>query len=223
MRQERQTGPTGRALPPKFYEPSAEAVARGLLGHFLLRRTPLGLAGGPIVETEAYLHEDPACHAAPGETARNRTMFRTGGHGYVYFIYGCHYCVNAVCRPAGIGEAVLIRAIEPWFGLDFLRCNRASTSHRKAATNSDRDLTNGPGKLCQALGITKALDGVDLTHHTSELVILENADVARFRQERGRLVVTTRIGITKAANLPLRFYLAGSPAISKRDPSRESR
>src|ERR1043166_7469460 len=105
-----------RALPRSFFEPSAKIVAPLLLGHYLIRNTPLGPCGGPIVETEAYLIDDPACHGAPGPTRRNRVMFGAPGHGYVYLIYGFHFCANAVCRPAGVAEAVLIRAIEPLFG-----------------------------------------------------------------------------------------------------------
>src|SRR5262252_380275 len=102
-------------LPESLYEPSAKAVAPQLLGHWLIRNMASGLCGGAIVETEAYLRDDPACHAARGLTRRNRVMFGVPGHGYVYLIYGYHFCVNAVCRPAGVGEAVLVRAIEPLF------------------------------------------------------------------------------------------------------------
>jgi DNA-3-methyladenine glycosylase len=195
-------------LPRSFYEPSAEAVAPELLGHFLIRNTPSGLCGGAIVETEAYLVGDAACHGAPGETKRNRVMFGHPGHAYVYLIYGFHFCVNAVCRPAGIAEALLIRAVEVNFGEEFMSANRKASN--------PRELTSGPGKLCQAMNITRSLDGVDLCDANAALFIAENPDVKKFRNEKGPLVTTTRIGITKAAALPLRFYLDGSEFVSRR-------
>lgn len=194
-------------LPRSFYEPSADVVAARLLGHWLIRNTPSGPAGGPIVETEAYLRDDPACHAAPGLTARNRVMFGPPGHCYVYFIYGNHYCVNAVCRPAGVAEAVLVRAIDAEFNPAFMRKHRpVGDSHQ---------LTNGPAKLCQALDIDRALNGADLCDVGGPLFIARNPRLVSFRREHGPLVTTTRIGITKAAHLPLRFYLARSRHLSR--------
>src|SRR5690242_19646501 len=111
-------------LPRSFFEPSARGVAPLLLGHWLIRQSLAGPVGGPIVETEAYLVDDPACHAAPGLTLRNRVMFGPPGHGYVYLIYRYHFCVNAVCQPAGVAEAVLIRAVEPAVGQEFMRVQR---------------------------------------------------------------------------------------------------
>ena len=134
-------------LPRSFYEPSAKVVARRLLGHWLLRQTAEGLCGGPIVETEAYLEGDAACHAASGLSARNRVMFGRPGHAYVYFIYGAHYCVNAVCLPGGRAEAVLIRAVEPSLGEDLLRKRRPALL--------PRELASGPAKLCQAMAIDR--------------------------------------------------------------------
>ena len=195
-------------LPRSFYRPTAEKVAPSLLGHFLIRHDGEGFCGGAIVEAEAYLADDPACHAAPGLTARNRVMFGEPGHGYVYFIYGVHFCVNAVCQPAGVAEAVLIRAIEPGFGETRLRQNRPA--------KKTSELTNGPGKLCQALGITRSLNGVDLCDWHSGVFIAENPKVTGFRRAHGPVVTTTRIGITQAAALPLRFYLAGSAFVSRR-------
>ena len=195
-------------LPRSFFEPSAEFVAPDLLGHFLIRNTPKGPCGGAIVETEAYLVGDPACHAAPGLTNRNRVMFGHPGHAYVYLIYGFHFCVNAVCRPAGIAEAVLIRAVEATVGEEVM------AAHREVS--KARELTNGPGKLCQAMNITRKLDGADLCDAKAELFIAENPEVKKFRKEKGAMVTTTRIGITKAAGLPLRFYLAGSEFVSRK-------
>jgi len=195
-------------LPKSFYEPSAKVVAPELLGHFLIRNTSDGPAGGPIVEVEAYLTNDPACHAAPGLTQRNRVMFGPGGHGYVYLIYGYHFCVNAVCRPAGVGEAVLVRAIEPLFGEEFMR-------HQRPVTKV-RELTNGPAKLCEALKIDRGLDGIDLCDPHAALWIAENNDVKNFRRKQGPIITTTRIGITKAAAMPLRFYLDRSDWVSRR-------
>jgi DNA-3-methyladenine glycosylase len=201
-----------KPLPRRFYAPSAKVVAPALLGHWLIRNTPNGPCGGPIVETEAYLVGDPACHGAPGPTARNRVMFGAPGHGYVYLIYGYYFCMNAVCQPRGVAEAVLIRAVEVALGEEFMRKHRL--------VNSTQDLTNGPGKLCLAMGIDRRLDGVDLCDAKSPLFIAQHSAVANFRKERGPIVTTTRIGLTKAAHLPLRFYLGGSVFVSKRRAGR---
>ena len=197
-----------KPLPRHFYEPSAKVVAPALLGHWLIRNTPDGPCGGPIVETEAYLVGDPACHGAPGPTARNRVMFGAPGHGYVYLIYGNYYCMNAVCRPPGVAEALLIRAIEVTIGEELMRERRQ--------VDGVRDLTNGPGKLCLAMDIDRRLDGIDLCDAKSPLFIARNPAVADFRVERDPMVTTTRIGLTKAAHMPLRFYLEGSAFVSKR-------
>jgi DNA-3-methyladenine glycosylase len=197
-----------RPLPRRFYEPSAKVLAPALLGHWLIRSTAKGPCGGPIVETEAYLVGDPACHGAPGLTARNRVMFGAPGHGYVYLIYGYYFCMNAVCRPPGVAEAVLIRAVEVIIGEEFMR--------RRRPVDGTRDLTNGPGKLCLAMDIDRGLDGVDLCDARSPLFIARNPAVERFRKERGPIVTGARIGLTKAADLPLRFYLEGSAFVSQR-------
>ena len=194
-------------LPRTFYEPAADVVAPRLLGHYLIRNTPEGPCGGPIVETEAYLFDDPAAHSFRGETPRNRVMFGPPGHAYVYFIYGNHYCINAVCRPRGHGEAVLIRALEVQWGEPFMR------ARRPAAT--PRELTNGPGKLCQALDIGRLLDGADCCDPASPLWIARHPGREEFLAQRGPVITTTRIGLTKAADQPLRFYLAHSPCVSK--------
>ena len=196
-----------RPLPRRFYEPSAQEVAPALLGHWLVRNTPNGPCGGPIVETEAYLIGDPACHGTPGPTARNRVMFGEPGHGYVYLIYGNYFCMNVVCQPPDVAEAVLIRSIEVALGEVSMR--------RRRQVDAVRDLTNGPGKLCLALDIDRRLDGIDLCDAKSRLFVARNPAVLKFRQERGPMVTTTRIGLTKAAHMPLRFYLEGSPFVSK--------
>jgi DNA-3-methyladenine glycosylase len=194
-----------------LFEPSARAVAPALLGLWLIRRTAADLCGGPIVETEAYLADDPACHAFGGQTARNRVMWGPPGLAYVYFIYGNHYCVNAVCRPKGIAEAVLIRAIEARLGLELMKQRRSDKALH--------DLTNGPGKLCAALDIDRKLDGADLCDPQSPLFIAANPDREDYLAHTGPIVATRRIGITKAADLPLRFYLQGSPFVSRKERS----
>jgi DNA-3-methyladenine glycosylase len=161
-----------------------------------------------IVETEAYVSDDPACHGYRGETARNRAMYGEPGHAYVYFIYGNHWCVNAVCRPKGCAEAVLIRAVEPIAGIEHMRQRRA--------VKKDTDLTNGPAKLCEAMDIDRAQDGIDLCNETSGLWIARHPKHKKYLLKHGPMITTTRIGITKAAELPLRFYLAGSAWISRR-------
>jgi DNA-3-methyladenine glycosylase len=195
-------------LSRSFFEPAADVVAPRLLGQWLIRRTPAGVCGGPIVEVEAYLNDDPACHAFGGETNRNRAMFGHPGHAYVYLIYGYHFCVNAVRQARGIGEAVLIRALEPLFGGELMRQWRA--------VKDQRELTNGPAKLCEAMEIDRRLDGVDLTDPISPLHIAVNPSLDKFVQSRGPIITGTRVGITKAAHLPLRSYLDGSAFVSKR-------
>lgn len=204
---QQETG-TFTALPRSFYEPSAKIVAERLLGHYLLRRTSEGLCGGAIVETEAYVTDDPACHAFVGPTERNRVMWGPPGYAYVYFIYGVYYCFNAVCLPHGRAEAVLIRAIEADFGIETMRRHRP--------VERDVHLTSGPGKLCVALDIRRPLDGADLCDANSPVFIAQNPQVKAVRRKLGPEVTTTRIGLTQAADWPLRFYLEGSPFVSKR-------
>ena len=196
-------------LPSSFFVASAEVVAPKLLGHFLLRRAPDGSwAGGPIVETEAYLANDPACHGFRRETPRNRSMYGPPGRAYVYFIYGNYFCCNAVCAAPGVAEAVLIRALAPLFGMDWMRANRA--------VPKPRELTSGPAKLCLALQIDRALDGANLSAADSPLLIARNPSVKTFLREHGPQITTTRIGLSVAAHWPLRFYLEGSEFVSRR-------
>jgi len=195
-------------LPRSFYEPTADAVAPKLLGQLLIRNTPAGPCGGPIVEVEAYLTDDPASHAFNGQTARNRVMWGPPGHSYVYFIYGNHWCFNVGCQPAGMAEAVLVRAMEPTIGLEQMQSRRQ--------VRVARELTNGPGKLCEAMGIDGSFNGVDLCDAGSPLFIARNPALKSFLRQRGPMVTTTRVGIVKAAKLPLRFYLGGSGFVSRK-------
>lgn len=201
--------PSFSPLPASFYEPSAELVAPQLLGHFLLRRTPDGAwAGGTIVETEAYLTNDPASHGFRRETTRNRSMYGPPGRAYVYFIYGNYFCFNAVCSRSGVSEGVLIRAIEPTFGEEWMHKNRPVTKKR--------DLTSGPSKLCLALDIEREFDGVDICSLKSGLIIAENFEIKKLLKAQGPIVTTTRIGLSVAEHMPLRYYLEGSEFVSRR-------
>jgi DNA-3-methyladenine glycosylase len=191
-----------------FFQASAAVVAPLLLGHWLWRRTPEGVQGGPIVEVEAYLAEDPASHSFGGCTRRNQSMFAAGGCAYVYLIYGMHHCVNAVCGPAGCGEAVLLRAIEPVAGLAVMR--------RRRPVARDRELTNGPAKLCAALGIDRQFDGVDLCAATSPMGLAQSPSASEFVRERGGVLTGPRIGLSRATTTPLRFYLSESAWVSHR-------
>lgn len=190
------------SLPADFYSRETEIVAREMLGALLECRTPEGTATGRIVETEAYLGEhDPACHAAAGETGRTRWLYGAPGTAYVYFIYGVHWCFNAVTRPMGLPGAVLVRALEPIAGIPIMRA-------RRAAARTDRDLANGPGKLCAAL----AIDG---RHNGLRLDRLPLRILAGEQVPDSRVAVSPRIGITRAADWPLRWYVADSPHVSR--------
>jgi DNA-3-methyladenine glycosylase len=176
------------------FSADAATVARQLIGVTVL----LDGIGGRIVETEAYDREDPASHAFAGETERNASMFGPPAHAYVYRSYGIHWCLNFVCREAGHGAGVLIRALEPVAGLDVMRARRDVLD--------ERALCSGPGKLCQALGVTRAHDGMALA----------GASFSLLPAEAGLVVVEgIRIGISKAVDVPWRFGLAGSRFLSR--------
>ena len=176
------------------FSADAATVARQLIGVTVL----LDGVGGRIVETEAYDREDPASHAFAGETERNASMFGPPAHAYVYRSYGIHWCLNFVCREAGHGAGVLIRALEPVAGLDVMRARRDALD--------ERALCSGPGKLCQALGVTRAHDGMALA----------GASFVLLPAEAGLVVVEgIRIGISKAVDVPWRFGLAGSRFLSR--------
>jgi len=195
----------GRAFSTAFYDRPTELVARELLGAVLECTTPDGVASGRIVETEAYLGpDDPACHAVAGRTERTWHLHGPPGIAYVYFIYGAHWCFNAVTREEGHGSAVLVRALEPLQGLELMR-------ERRAGVRRDTDLTNGPGKLCRALGIDAAVNGVPLNR--PPLRILAGDPISDEEVE-----VTARIGVTKAADWPLRWMVRGNPYVSTGKP-----
>ncbi len=175
------------------------ALARFLLGKQILRRLPGGIAGGRIVETEAYLPDDAASHTFRGMTARNRTMFGRRGHAYVYLCYGVSWMLNISGEREGIGAGVLIRAMEPQFGIPLMMAQRG--------TQRRRDLTRGPGRLAMALQIDRALDGVDLCA-PGPLFLHDPAEPPP------AIVVSRRIGIARDAHLPLRFAIPGSAYVS---------
>jgi len=190
-----------KPLSEAFFLRQAFEIAPKLIGMRLTTRRAGKETSGMIVEVEAYHQEgDRASHSYPGKTARNASMFLPGGHCYVYLVYGVHHCVNVVTGPLGTGEAVLIRAIEPLSGIALMQ--------RRRGTPDRRALTNGPGKLCQALGITPRLDGEPIL--TSKDIRLSPYRVFPKRE----IVQTTRIGISKATYLPWRFYLRGNLWVS---------
>jgi DNA-3-methyladenine glycosylase len=209
MRKSQAKPPTSsiRPLDRAFFNRDPRPVARELLGKVLVREG-LSRLTGRIVEVEAYLGtDDPAAHSAAGNTARNSVLFGPPGHAYIYFIYGNHYCLNVSCEPAGIAGGVLFRALEPLSGVEVM------AKARGLEIKSGKDLpklTSGPGRLCEAFGITRARDnGSDLTSPANRLWIGDDGYRARDIQ------TTPRIGITKAAEMPLRYVLAASPFLSK--------
>ena len=192
----------GRVLPRAFYQRETEIVAREMLGTVLECETEDGLASGIIVETEAYLGEhDLACHAAAGRTARTEALYGPPGASYVYFIYGMYWCFNAVTREVDLPSAVLVRALEPLDGIALMH-------KRRPRIRNDVDLTNGPGKLCAALGIDGSLSAKPL--QKKPLRIREGEPVPDDKVE-----ITTRIGITKCADWPLRWILRGNRFVSR--------
>jgi DNA-3-methyladenine glycosylase len=193
-------------LPRDFYARDTEIVARDLLGRVLECETSEGIASGIIVETEAYLGEhDEACHAVVGRTARTEPLYGPPGISYVYFIYGMYWCFNAVTRDEGLPSAVLVRALEPLTGIPLMQ-------RRRPRASSLPDLTNGPGKLCAALGITGAMSAKPLQRRP--LIIREGEEIPD-KQTR----ITTRIGITRAADWPMRWIVDGNPFVSRGKPS----
>ena len=189
-------------LPRDFYDRPTEQVARDLLGAILECRTPDGAASGRIVETEAYLGEhDLACHAAAGRTARTAPLYGPPGIAYIYFIYGMYWCFNAVTRAEHEPSAVLVRAVEPVDGIDLMRA-------RRPHARRDVNLTNGPGKLCLALGIGRPHNCHALQR--PPLLIRAGAPV-----DDHQVMMSPRIGITQSADWPLRWFVANNPYVSK--------
>ncbi len=197
-------------LPVAFFRRPAEIVAAELLGMVVVSSIGGELTEGRIVETEAYLgYDDPASHGyLHRRNARNGALFGPPGSWYVYLSYGMHWCANLVCQRAGMASAVLLRALEPLAGLDIMRQRRGGVA--------DRDLCSGPGKLTQALAITRNLDGSRMPG--SEVLVRRPGSLAEIA-----VAATPRIGITKAADWPLRFHHAGSPWTSRKETGGGSR
>jgi DNA-3-methyladenine glycosylase len=183
-----------RRLTRSFFDRSVHAVAPDLIGATFL----VNGVGGVIVEVEAYHHSEPAAHSFNGETPRNAVMFGPPGFAYVYRSYGIHWCVNFVCEAKGSASAVLIRALQPTQGLAAMK--------RRRGMDEERLLCSGPGRLCEALAITRAHDGLPLDRAPFEL---------RARADAVDVAAGPRIGITKAVELPWRYALKGSKFLSK--------
>ena len=197
--------PIGRA----FYERNTQIVAFELIGKILTLRHKDGAdLCGKIVETEAYFGaQDPASHAYRGATPRNRVMFGPAGFSYVYFTYGNHHCLNVVTEKENVPGAVLIRALEPLSGIPEMKKHRGNVG--------EKQLTNGPGKLTQAFGITREHSGLDLTAGES-FCVRDEIGMGLKSVPAFHIRVTTRIGISRARRMPLRFYLRESPFVSVR-------
>src|SRR5271166_4758042 len=219
--------PTRRRIAPQelaapHISPSASQVtiaqlrAAPRLSRKFFNRDPVTvgreLLAGRIVEDEAYLGaNDPAAHAYAGLTPRNAVLFGPPGHAYVYSIYGNHYCLNVSCMPEGVGEGVLLRAMEPVFGLQAMALARGLELPASPRTAQLRLLSSGPGRMSEALGITRARDnGKDLTSRSSDLWFADDG----YRPVR--IAATPRIGIKKAVEQPLRFVIVGNPFVSAR-------
>jgi DNA-3-methyladenine glycosylase len=194
-------------LAAEFFDRDPRRVARSLLGKLLIRKTPRGVLAGRIVETEAYLgKDDEAAHSFIGKTPRNAVMFGPPGRAYVYFIYGNHYCLNVSCLGEGVAGAVLFRAMEPVAGVERMAEARGMTLDDKCDL---RKLSSGPGRMAQALGVTRERDNEkSFVSPKSDLRIADDG----YRVPR--VLATTRIGIVKSAAMPLRFVIAGNKFVS---------
>jgi DNA-3-methyladenine glycosylase len=203
----------GRLLPRPFFNRDPRVVARALLGKLIVRKQRGKFLAGRIVEVEAYLGAaDAAAHAAAGRTARNAVLWGPPGHAYVYFIYSMHYCLNISCMPDGKAGCVLIRALEPVSGMEQMAAARGFDEDEldRASLRGLRKLASGPGKLCEALGITRPRDnGKDMVAPKSDLQVRDDGFRVR------KVAVTPRIGISKSSELPLRYVIAGNKFISR--------
>ncbi len=199
-----------QVLSREFFNRDPVTVGRELLGKLLIRREGRMLLAGRVVEDEAYLGaEDPAAHAYSGRTPRNSVLFGPPGHAYVYFIYGNHYCLNISCMPEGYAGCVLLRAMEPVFGLPAMARARGLELTAMPRPAQLRLIASGPGRMSQALSITRLRDNdKDLTSPASDLWFADDG----YRPER--ITATPRVGISKAVEKPLRFVIAGSPFVS---------
>jgi DNA-3-methyladenine glycosylase len=198
-------------LPREFYDRDPRRVSRELLGKVLVRREGRRVRSARIVEVEAYLGvDDPAAHSFAGRTLRNAVLFGPPGYTYVYFIYGNHYCLNVSCLPDGVAGGVLFRALEPLTGIDEMaRARGVAVASALTSARDLRKLTSGPGRLAEAFGITRERDnGKDLTSARSDLFIADDGYRVR------RILTTPRVGITKAAERPLRYVIAGNEFVS---------
>ena len=197
-----------KKLPRKFYTREVKTVAKDLLGKILVKKEGSSILAGRIVEVEAYDGNiDEAAHTFIGKTKRNEIMFNEGGYFYVYFTYGAHFCCNVVTGKKDHGTAVLIRAVEPIKGINKMIKNRFG---RKLLNEKERfNLTSGPGKVCQAMGINRSHYGADLT--LDKIFIIDAPKL-----KKNMMVVTKRVGIKKSVNLPWRFYIKENPYVSRK-------
>jgi DNA-3-methyladenine glycosylase len=196
-----------KALPRSFYLQPTLKVAQNLLGKTIVRYFNNKILIGKIVEVEAYCHNDPASHSFRKKTKRNEVMFYEGGHLYVYFTYGMHFCANVVTGKEGIGEAVLIRAVEPLAGIEVMtksRCGSNTSLNLKSLIN----LTNGPAKLCEAFSIAREENGIDLTY--SEIIITSGTSIPS--KSIGR---SSRIGIRSGLEKRWRFFIKENSWVSR--------
>jgi DNA-3-methyladenine glycosylase len=194
-------------LPREFFSHDPRKVSQDILGKLLVRKNGRNPLIARIVEVEAYLGtEDAAAHAASGRTARNSVLFGPPGHAYIYFIYGNHYCLNVSCLPDGVPGCILVRALEPLSGIKEMAALRGITLD---GIKNLKLLTSGPGRLAEAFGITRQQDnGKDLTNTKSDLFIADDGS------RKGKITTTTRIGLSKAADLPLRYMVSGNKFVS---------